>query len=128
MNFACIGFTWDAKDKVITDQLGKKIVTFYDGVDYKGQTYTLFNDRLHYCVNFPRGPLIVLSAKLFGGTVCDLYTFVTLVILYVLFELTIECSEKDCTIESYKTTIYEDTPDTGTIEQFSMHCTTVPRS
>ena len=126
MNFVCIGFTWDAKDEVITDQVRVKIVTFYSEVDFQGLNYTLFDNRLHYCVDFPRGPLIVSSARVFSGTVCDLYTFVTLLILCAVFELTIECSEQGCPIDSYKTTIYEDTPDTGRIEQFSMHCTSVP--
>ncbi|KIM76731.1 hypothetical protein PILCRDRAFT_12599 [Piloderma croceum F 1598] len=84
-----------------------KIVTFYDQTNYTGQNYTLFNNRLHYCVDFTRGPLVVSSAKLFDNTVCDLYT------------------EQGCGIDSYVLTIAEDTPNTGLIDQFSMHCTTV---
>ena len=55
---------------------GSKIVTFYDQDIYAGQNYTLFQNRLHYCVDYNKGPLIVKSARLFLNTVCDLYTFV----------------------------------------------------
>jgi hypothetical protein len=65
--------------------LRNKIVTFYDQTNFTGQTYTLFDNRLHYCVNFTRGPLVVESAQLFDNTVCDLYTYVSFVILDVLF-------------------------------------------
>ena len=58
-----------------------KIVTFYDQTNYTGQNYTLFDNRLHYCVDFTRGPLVVNSAQLFGNTVCDLYTSVSFIIL-----------------------------------------------
>jgi hypothetical protein len=61
-----------------------KIVTYYDKENYTGQNYTLFDNRLHYCVNFTRGPLVVKSAKLFANTVCDLYTFVLFVVLHEL--------------------------------------------
>jgi len=61
-----------------------KIVTFYDEVNYTGQNYTLYDNRLHYCVNFTKGPLVVSSAKLFDNIVCDLYTFVSFILLRVL--------------------------------------------
>ena len=104
---------------------GSKIVTFYDQANYAGQNYTLFNNRLHYCVNFTRGPLVVNSARLFDNTVCDLYTFVSFFSPCVVLELTHECSEQGCVVDSYVLTIVQDTPDTGLIDQFSMHCTTV---
>jgi len=84
-----------------------KIVTYYDKENYTGQNYTLFDNRLHYCVNFTRGPLVVKSAMLFANTVCDLYT------------------EQGCGYDAYKLTITKDTPDTGLIDLFGMHCTTV---
>ena len=104
-----------------------KIVTFYSEADYTGLNYTLFNNRLHYCVNFTHGPLVTASARLFDDTVCDLYMSVLHVLSYVVFELTSKCSEQGCTITSYISTIVEDTPDTGKIDLFSMHCTTVKR-
>lgn len=103
-----------------------KVVTFYSEVNYTGLNYTLFDNRLHYCVDFTRGPLLTRSARLFHNAVCDLYTSVSLCNPpCVPFELTSKCSEQGCTIDSYTRTIVEDTPDTGNIELFSMHCTTV---
>lgn len=86
-----------------------KIVTFYSEPDYQGLNYTLFDNRLHYCVNFTRGPLVTASVRLFADTACALYT------------------EQGCTLASYKTTVTEDTPDTGKIDLFSMSCITVKR-
>ena len=59
------------------EQSAFKIVTFFSEVDYQGLNYTLLENRLHYCVNFTKGPLVVQSAQLFRNTVCDLYTFVS---------------------------------------------------
>ncbi|KAI9241638.1 MAG: hypothetical protein BYD32DRAFT_26945 [Podila humilis] len=90
-------------------QSRSKIVTFYSEPDYQGLNYTLFDKRLNYCVNFTRGPLVTASARLFADTACALYT------------------EQDCTVDSYRRTVLEDTPDTGMIDLFSMFCITVPK-